>query len=134
MEDIIIKTILLMKELKFTPLVLIGLLITSLSLILNLKDTNKYIKKFKEHKNIEIFINKIYKLATVLIVMFIISIVSNYVTTTLPLVLLETIIYGTVSLFYLICMMYISYTLFAIVFMLKEIVKTSLKNENQEER
>jgi len=130
MEDIIIKTILLMKELKFTPLVLIGLLITSLSLILNLKDTNKYIKKFKEHKNIEIFINKIYKLATILIVMFIISIASNYVTITLPLVLLETIIYGTVSLFYLICMIYISYTLFAIVFMLKEIVKTSLKNEN----
>ena len=130
MEDIIIKTILLMKELKFTPLVLIGLLITSLSLILNLKDTNKYIKKFKEHKNIEIFINKIYKLATILIVMFIISIASNYVTTDLPLVLVETIIYGTISLFYLICMMYISYTLFAIVFMLKEIVKTSLKNEN----
>ena len=130
MEDIIIKTIFLMKELKFTPLVLIGLLITSLSLILNLKDTNKYIKKFKEHKNIEIFINKIYKLATILIVMFIISIASNYVTTDLPLVLVETIIYGTISLFYLICMMYISYTLFAIVFMLKEIVKTSLKNEN----
>jgi len=115
MEDIIIKTI---------------FLITSLSLILNLKDTNKYIKKFKEHKNIEIFINKIYKLATILIVMFIISIASNYVTTDLPLVLVETIIYGTISLFYLICMMYISYTLFAIVFMLKEIVKTSLKNEN----
>lgn len=36
-------------SLNFTPLVLIGLLITSLSLILTLKNTNLYIKKFKEH-------------------------------------------------------------------------------------
>ena len=67
MEYFIVKTFTLMQELKFSPLVLIGLLITSLSLILNLKDTNKFIKKFKAHKNIEIFINKIFYTSSVLI-------------------------------------------------------------------
>ena len=47
MDNYVIITYELMSRMLFSPLVLIGLLITSLSLILNLKDTNTYIRKFQ---------------------------------------------------------------------------------------
>jgi hypothetical protein len=129
MEYFIIHTFTIMQDLKFSPLVLIGLLITSLSLILNLKDTNKFIKKFKEHKNIEIFINKIYYTSSVLILMFIISILINYIDIKYQFSLQLTIVLGIISIIYSLCIIYLAYTLFTIVFMLKEIVKTSLKDD-----
>jgi hypothetical protein len=129
MEYLIIETINLMRKISFTPLVLIGLLITSLSLILNLKDTNKFIKKFKEHENIEIFINKIFYASSVLIILFIISIGSHFINISESLSQLSCIFLSILSFLYLIGLLYISYTLFTIVFMLKEIVKTALKDD-----
>ena len=130
MEHFIIHTFETMQELKFSPLVLIGLLITSLSLILNLKDTNKFIKKFKEHENIEIFINKIYYTSSVLILMFLSSIITSYSNMTCPFTSLQLIAFSFISIAYILGILYLAYSLFSIVFMLKEIVKTSLKDDN----
>ena len=129
MEYIIVHTFEMINKLSFSPLVLIGLLITSLSLILNLKDTNKFIKKFKEHENIEIFINKIYYVSSVLITMFLISMIVNYLSIETPICLASKLIFGLISIVYILLTVYMAYTLFAIVFMLKEIVKTSLKDD-----
>ena len=129
-EDFILNSFILMKRMTFSPLVLIGLLITSLSLILNLKDTNKYIKRFKEHKNIEKFINTIFYTSTVLIFMFIISIVVSYVEVITPWSTVRCSIYVVVSTLYLGSLFYIANNLFTIIYILKEIVRTSLKDDS----
>lgn len=119
MDSYIVVTYSLIAKMAFSPLVLIGLLITSLSLILNLKDTNIYIKKFKEHKNITKFINKIFYTSLILLLMFIISIVSSYISQ-------NVFIVGV----YIICLTILIWNLFIIIYILKEIVRTSLKDDN----
>jgi uncharacterized membrane protein YidH (DUF202 family) len=64
-------TICLMGDMRFTPIVLIGLLIATLSLIINLKVTNIYIQKFLEHKNKDKFINLIFYTSFVLVLMIV---------------------------------------------------------------
>ena len=130
MEDFVLNSFVLIKKMTFSPLVLIGLLITSLSLILNLKDTNKYIKRFKEHKNIEKFINTIFYTSTVLIFMFIVSIIVSYLEVITPWSTMQCGIYIVISTLYLGSLIYIASNLFTIIYILKEIVRTSLKNDN----
>ncbi len=114
-------TINIMSKIGFTPIVLIGLLITSLSLILNLKTTNIYIQKFKKHQNIDKFINLIFYTSFILLLMLAISILSQYLT--------NFYLKFASSALFIIMLFYIIYSLFTIVFILKEIVKISLKNE-----
>lgn len=114
-------TINIMSKIGFTPIVLIGLLITSLSLILNLKTTNIYIQKFKKHQNIDKFINLIFYTSFVLLLMLATSILSQYLT--------NFYLKLASSALFIIMLFYIIYSLFTIVFILKEIVKISLKNE-----
>ncbi|PHR73962.1 MAG: hypothetical protein COA66_02590 [Arcobacter sp.] len=118
MDEYVVITYLLMGKIGFSPLVLIGLLITSLSLILNLKDTNTYIRKFKEHKNIDKFINKIFHTALFLLFMFILWIITQYVGNSIFL-----------SILYLMSLIIIVWNLFIIVYILKVIVETSLKDD-----
>ena len=109
-----------MDKMAFTPIVLIGLLIASLSFILNLKSTNSYIQKFKKHSNIDKFLNLIFYTSLVLLLMLVIEIVLKYfINETLQFIF---------SVVYLISLGYILYSLLIIVFILKEIVKTSLKD------
>jgi len=109
-----------MKTMAFTPIVLIGLLIASLSFILNLKSTNTHIQKFKKHKNIDKFLNLIAYTSLALLVMLLIEIISKY------------FIYKTLqiifSVSYFLLLGYLLYGLFTIIFVLKEIVKTSLRD------
>lgn len=122
--DFFIKiTMEIIEKMGFTPIVLIGLLIASLSLILNLKNTNSYIKAFKEHNNIDRFLNLIFYTSFFLLWMLIISILSKY--------FLNLYIQIFFSVVYLLLLSYLIYSLFTIVFVLKEIVRTSLKNEGQ---
>jgi len=107
-------------QMAFTPIVLIGLLITSLSFILNLKSTNSYIQKFQKHPNMDRFLNLIVYTSVTLLVMLIIGILSKY--------FLYKILQIILSIIYLALLGYIMYSLFIIVFILKEIVRTSLKN------
>lgn len=112
MNDFIFVTYSLMNKMAFTPLVLLGLLITSLSLILNLKDTNTYIRKFKEHKNIDIFINRIFYTSLFLLLIFIISIIAQYISTS-----------EILTFVYLIFLFGIIWNLFIIVYTLKKLYK-----------
>lgn len=118
-------------SLNFTPLVLIGLLITSLSLILTLKNTNLYIKKFKEHDNIKLFVTRIFKTATKLIALYIFSIIISYFklpeSTFLELNII-IIIYFIVSFLFLILLFNILLNLFMITFIIKNIVTTALND------
>lgn len=111
----------IMSKIGFTPIVLIGLLIATLSLILNLKTTNIYIQNFKKHKNIYKFINLIFYTSFSLLLMLSISIVSQYFTN----------IYTQFicSIIFILILCFLLYSLFTIVFILKEIVKISLKDE-----
>lgn len=109
----------LMNKMAFSPLVLIGLLITSLSLILNLKDTNMYIKKFKEHKNITMFINRIFYTSLILLLMFMISIIASFIN--------QNVFLAGI---YIICLIILVWNLFIIIYTLKEIVRTSLKDDS----
>lgn len=127
MENFIITTFDLMDKTMFSPLVLIGLLITSLSLVINLKNSdNQNIQKFRRHKNIYKFIDTIFYTATALLVLFLLSLVVNYFCVSLQNV---NYIKETISIFYLIDLIYIAYSLFIIVYTLQEIVKTSLKSD-----
>lgn len=118
-------------SLNFTPLVLIGLLITSLSLILTLKNTNLYIEKFKEHDNIKLFVTRIFKTATKLIALYIFSIIISYFklpeSTFLELNII-IVIYFIVSFLFLILLFNILLNLFMITFIIKNIVTTSLND------
>lgn len=131
LELFIRNTFNIMLSLNFTPLVLIGLLITSLSLILTLKNTNLYIKKFKEHDNIKLFVTRIFKTATKLIALYIFSIIISYFklpeSTFLELNII-IIIYFIVSLLFLILLFNILLNLFMITFIIKNIVTTALND------
>jgi len=114
-------TICLMQDFGFTPIVLIGLLIATLSLILNLKATNIYIQRFLEHKNKDKFINLIFYTSFVLILMIIVAVLSKYISN-------ETVLF-IFSIFYIVFLLFILYSLFTIVFILQRIVQNSFKSD-----
>lgn len=114
-------TISLMNDMGFTPIVLIGLLIATLSLILNLKATNIYIQRFLEHKNKDKFINLIFYTSFVLILMIIIAVLSNYIS--------NEYIQMIFSMVYILFLVFVLYSLFTIVFILQRIVKNSFKDD-----
>lgn len=124
---LIIHTFDFVEKILFSPLVLIGLLITSLSLILNLKDTNIYIKKFKKNKNILDFIDKIYHSIILLIFMFIIGLIVHYIDLPTNFEIIDLLIYSILSLAYIVLSFLLVINLFSIAYIIKEIVKTSLK-------
>ena len=118
-----------MKVFTFTPLLLIGLLITSLSLILTLKNNNIYIKEFKNHKNSELFIERIFKLSGILILTFFYSIFLSYLPIScIDKLGLEIYIYVFLSVVYLILLYSIATNLLIITSNIKNIVLTSLKS------
>jgi uncharacterized membrane protein len=117
MEDFREITITLMCQMGFTPIVLIGLLIATLSLILNLKTTNIYIQNFLQHENKEKFINLIFYTSFVLILMIGIAVLSKY--------FLNEYIQLFFSISYLMLLCFVLYSLFTIVFILQRIVKNS---------
>jgi len=121
MNDFAKTTLSLMNDMGFTPIVLIGLLIATLSLILNLKSTNIYIQKFLEHKNKDKFVNLIFYTSFILIIMVITAVLSKYFTNETLLIFLSTV--------YMCCLLFILYSLFTIVFILQLIVKNSFKNK-----
>jgi len=124
MEEFIATTFILMDRLIFSPLILIGLLITTLSLVINLKDSNNSkIKKFKKHKNIYKFIDKIFYTASILVVLFLFSLLSEYFSFNMYLMKLG------ISILYNAGLVYVAYNLFVIIYTLQEIVKTSLKDD-----
>lgn len=117
----------LMDKAMFSPLLLIGLLITSLSLVINLKaSNNQNIQKFRRHKNIYKFIDTIYITAISLLVLFFLSIIGKLISN-----ISENIYYikQIISILYISNLIYIAYTLFVIIYTLHIIVKTSLKND-----
>jgi len=120
-EDFSKITVSLMSDMGFTPIVLIGLLIATLSLILNLKSTNTYIQKFLEHKNKDKFINLIFYTSFVLMIMVILAVLSKYFA--------NEHLQVFFSIAYICCLIFIMYSLFTIVFILQLIVKNSFKNE-----
>lgn len=117
-----------LNELGFSPLVLIGLLITSLSLILTLKDTNIYIAKYKKQDNVISFINRIYKTAGALIFLFSFSFINNFFK--IESIISDdthSIIYFIISLFIIVLITIIVWNLLLITYTIKKIVTTSLK-------
>lgn len=117
-----------LNELNFSPLVLIGLLITSLSLILTLKDSNIYIAKYKKQDNIISFINRIYRTAGSLIFLFSISLINNFLNIEkISSNNTHTIIYFIISIFVIVLISIIVYNLLLITYTIKKIVTTSLK-------
>ena len=124
MEEFITITFALMNKMIFSPLILIGLLITTLSLVINLKDNqNPKIKKFKKHKNIYKFINTIFQTASILVILFLLSLFSEYLSSAMQYIKV------VISVLYIIGLVFVSYSLFIIVYILQEIVKTSLNND-----
>lgn len=112
---------LLMNKMAFSPIVLIGLLIASLSLILNLKTTNKYIRDFKKHKNLEKFINLIFYTSFALLLLIIVFILSSFICSFYFKLI--------ASIIYILLLLFILYSLGTIILILKEIVRISLKEE-----
>lgn len=124
MEEFIIITFTLMDKMIFSPLILIGLLITTLSLVINLKDNNNpKIKKFKKHKNIYKFIDTIFYTASILVILFLLSLFAEYLSTSMQYIRIG------ISSFYIIGLVYVAYNLFTIIYILQEIVKTSLSDD-----
>ena len=121
MEYFICITSSIMNKMGFTPIVLIGLLITSLSFIINLKSNNIYISKFKQSSNIDRFLNLIFRTSGVLLSMLIIFIFNYYIT--------NFYVKFIISILYLLGIIFIFRALFIMVFILKEIVRISLKEE-----
>jgi len=125
MKDFIVITFELMDKMMFSPLVLLGLLITSLSLILTLKSSdNGNIQKFTRHKNIQIFVDKIFYTAGTLVLLFFISLLVKYFGLGFP-VLLSLVI----SIVYILGLSFVAYNLFIIIYVLHVVVKTSLKDD-----
>ena len=124
MEEFITTTFTLMDKMIFSPLILIGLLITTLSLVINLKDNNNpKIKKFKKHKNIYKFIDTIFYTASILVVLFLLSLVTEYLSSSVYYIKIG------ISTIYITGLVYVAYNLFIIIYILQEIVKTSLNND-----
>jgi hypothetical protein len=126
--NFIFNTFCLMKLFIFTPLLLIGLLITSLSLILTLKNNNIYIKEFKNHENSELFIKKIFNLSRYLVISFFYSLVMSFFHPNELLSNLELVIYFIFSVIYIYLLILIGFNLFKVVSNIKNIVLTSLKD------
>jgi len=126
MEEFITITFALMNKMIFSPLILIGLLITTLSLVINLKDNNNpEIKKFKKHKNIYKFVDTIFYTASVLVILFLLSLFTEYLSSSLSYVKIG------ISILYITGLIYVAYNLFIIIYTLQEIVKTSLSNDKR---
>ena len=124
MEEFITITFTLMDKMIFSPLILIGLLITTLSLVINLKDNNNSeIKKFKKHKNIYKFIDTIFYTASILVILFLLSLFSEYLSSSVCYIKIG------ISTLYIAGLVYVAYNLFIIIYTLQEIVKTSLNND-----
>ena len=128
-ETYIIETFDFIDKTMFSPLVLIGLFITSLSLVLNLKESNVYIRNFKKHSNIIYFIDTIFQTIKILLVIFCLSFVVQYIPLVKPFTDIEKIAYSVISIFYVFFISWIVLNLFSISFMLKEIAKTSLRDD-----
>lgn len=117
-----------LNEISFSPLVLIGLLITSLSLILTLKDTNIYIAKFRKQDNIISFINRIYRTAVTLIFLFLFSFINKFIN--IEIIFTNNVyifIYCVLSFVVIILTFLIVLNLLLITYTIKKIVITSLK-------
>ena len=127
MDTIIINTIDFLTKSLFSSLVLIGLLITVLSFILNLKDSNIFIEKFKQHENILNFVDKIFQTIVILIFIFILGFISHYLVIPKEFTVLEYSYLGLLSFCTILLIFYMIINLYSIAFMIKEIVKTSLK-------
>lgn len=127
MDIIIINTLDFLSKSLFSSLVLIGLLITVLSFILNLKDSNVYIEKFKQHKNILNFVDKIFQTIVILIFIFILGLISHYLVIPKEFTVVEYAYLGLISFGAILLIFYMIINLYSIAFMIKEIVKTSLK-------
>jgi len=115
----------------FSPLVLIGLFITSLSLVLNLKESNVYIRNFKKHSNIIYFIDKIFQTIKILLLIFCLSFIVQYIPLIKPFTTIEQVIYLGISIVYVFLIAWIVLNLFSISYMLKEIAKTSLRDDKE---
>jgi len=124
-----ITTFLIINKVLFSPLVLIGLLITSLSLILNLKEINVFVKNFKESSNIRYFIRLIFNTIIILLIMFISGVLVMYIGTPLCLVGIPYILFTVISVVYILLLIYLIKNLFSISFTIKEIVLTSLEED-----
>lgn len=133
MEYYLIKTIEIITTVKFTPLVLIGLLITSLSLILNLKEGNFFIDNFKKGRKIKEFVENIHSTTFFLILIFILSFFSNYIE--VPEIenfrRSDYFIMLIVSISFYLLLYKVVRSLFSISFVIKEIVKSSLSDINK---
>jgi len=127
MDTIIINTIDFLIKSLFSSLVLIGLLITVLSFILNLKDSNVYIEKFKQHSNILNFVDKIFQTIVILIFIFVLGLIAHYIMIPDVLQTSDYYIFGIFSFVALCLILIMVFNLFSIAYMIKEIVKTSLK-------
>jgi len=123
----ILQSFLFIDKVMFSPLVLIGLLITSLSLILNLKNANTAIENFRKSTNIQKFINKIYSTIQVLLFLFILTLIKIYLPIPENFTILYCSAYGLYVLIYMLIILYVIINLMSISFILKEIVFTSLK-------
>jgi len=129
LNSFVTNTFEIMKLFTFTPFLLIGLLITSLSLILTLKNNNIYIKEFKNHKNSELFIKRIFKLSGVLILTFFFTLILSYLPITdICELSSELILYTVLSIVYLLLLVFIAINLLMIVSNIKNIVLASLKD------
>lgn len=125
MVEFLLTTLQFVQSLKFSPLVLIGLMITSLTLILNLKDGNIYLYKFKKHNNIKDFVKKIYLTILLLVLLFFISLLSNYMC-------IEDINYIwliVITVIFFILTFWIIKNIISISFIIKEIVLSSLQDD-----
>lgn len=123
MECFVLNTFEIIDKMSNTFLVLIGLLITTLSMVINLKQNlNKNIQDFTKHNNLFKFINIIYSTALILICLFILSMIIQY---------LDIYLYVKfgISILFILILIYLLWNLFRIVYILKEIVKISFKND-----
>lgn len=124
MECFILNSFEIMNKMSNTFLVLIGLLITTLSMVINLKQNlSKNIQDFTKHNNLFKFINIIYLTALNLIGLFILSTLVQYFNFNVNIKL-------AISILFIFLLIYLLWNLFRIVYILKEIVKSSFKNDN----
>ena len=127
MDTLIINTVDFLIKSLFSSLVLIGLLITVLSFILNLKDSNVYIEKFKQHTNILNFVDKIFQTIVILIIIFLLGLVAHFIIIPKEFLTIDYYIFGLFSFISLLLIVSMIINLYSIAYMIKEIVKTSLK-------
>jgi len=113
----------------FSPLVLIGLLITSLSLVLNLKDANAFIEDFRKSTNIRKFIRLIYNTILIALAMFLLGLLSLYIEIPDTFTWLNSFLLGFLSFIYISLLLWLTTNLFSIAFTIKSIVLTSLEDD-----